>query len=147
MERRDFISKLGIGAAVALTFGCLHGYSQENSLQSYHTFDDSSVDFSVDLLDASNASLRSNGGFIIVNDIVVARTKSGEFVAATVVCSHKTNKKIRYMAKENEWQCSVHGARFGLNGEGLNKKGGRGLKTYNIEMIDENTIRVFELAN
>jgi nitrite reductase/ring-hydroxylating ferredoxin subunit len=144
MERRDFISKLGIGAATALTFGCLHGYSMENYTENTTLSNDKLVDFSVDLTDPSNASLQTNGGFVIANDIVVARTKSGEFVAATVICSHKNNKKVRYIAKENEWQCSVHGARFGLDGQGLNKKGFRGLQTYNTELVDENTLRVFE---
>jgi cytochrome b6-f complex iron-sulfur subunit len=143
MERRDFISKLGYGAAVALTFGCFHGYSNENGLDYNSSPNDNPIDFSLDLNNPSNASLRSNGGFFIVNDIVVARTKGGEFVAATVICSHKSNKKVRYIAKENEWQCSVHGARFDLDGQGLNKKGSRGLLTYNTELIDENTLRVF----
>lgn len=147
MERRDFISKLGVGAAVALTFGCLHGYSMESNTEENTSFNGKSVDFSLDLSDASNASLRSNGGFVIINDIVVAKTKGGDFVAATVICSHKSNKKIRYIAKENEWQCSVHGARFDLDGQGLNKKASRGLQIYNTELIDENTLRVFELVN
>lgn len=144
MERRDFISKLGVGAAVALTFGCFHAYSQEsNFTNSNRLTDDNPEDFNVDLSEPSNASLLTNGGFIVVNDIVVARTKEGGYAAATVICSHKYNKKIRYVMKDNEWQCSAHGARFDVGGQGLNKQGSRGLLVYNTELVDENTLRVF----
>lgn len=136
MERRDFLTKIGIGAAAVLTIGCFNACSKE---------DDSpqNIDFTVDLSNPSNAALLNNGGFIITNDVVVARTIDGEFAAATVVCSHERNKRVRYASSANEWQCDVHGARFRLDGTGLNSTGSRGLRTYQTELLDAVTLRVF----
>jgi cytochrome b6-f complex iron-sulfur subunit len=135
MERRDFLATLGIGAVTVLTIGCFNACSKEDSPQD--------IDFTLDLNAQENAPLRSNGGFVVRNDVVVARTVNGAFAAATVVCSHAQNRRIRYASGANEWQCDVHGARFRLDGTGLNSNASRGLRTYNTNLLDDNTLRVF----
>jgi len=136
MERRDFLTKLGVGAAAVLTIGCFNACSKDDGAPS-------NVDFTVDLTSPSNAALLTNGGFIITNDIVVARTIDGDFAAATVICSHAQNRRIRYEGSANEWQCDVHGARFRLDGRGINGNASRGLRTYQTALLDANTLRIF----
>lgn len=134
MERRDFLAKLGVGAAAVLTIGCLHSCSKD---------DDAVVDFTLDLNDPANAVLQNIGGFVIKNDVIVARTVDGTYAAATVICSHANNKRIRYSEFANEWQCDVHGARFQMNGRGINSNASRGLRIFQIELVDGNILRVF----
>jgi cytochrome b6-f complex iron-sulfur subunit len=136
MERRDFLTKIGMGAAAVLTIGCFNACSKDDSPAT-------DVDFTVDLSNPANAALQTNGGFVITNDIVVAKTIDGDFAAATVICSHAQNRRVRYESGANEWQCDVHGARFRLDGTGLNSTGSRGLRTYQTELLDPNTLRVF----
>ena len=124
MERRDFLEKLGIGAAFVLTSSCLGGCSK--------TDDAPTIDFTVDLAAAANAALATNGGFIInaANKVVVARDTSGNYVAATQVCSHEGNVQVAYNKATNNYQCSAHGATFDLLGKGTNANGSKGLKIY-----------------
>lgn len=137
MNRKEFLSKLGMGAAFALTATCLGGCTKDNSLTA---FDLQNVDFTLDLSDPANSALLENGGYVIRNRVVVARNMSGELVAATQVCSHESKVKVIY--RNNEWYCTEHGARFALDGQGLNKNGSRGLTVYKTE-LNGNLLRVF----
>lgn len=52
----------------------------------------------------------------------------GNFIAATQICSHENKGKVIF--RDSEWYCTDHGARFALNGSGLNKDGSKGLSIY-----------------
>lgn len=127
MNRKEFLEKMGIGAAFALTATCLGACSKNNDLEPL-----GDVSLILDLKDASNAPLLKNGGYIINNRIVIARTDSGEYVAATERCSHEGTYAI--ILKNDEWFCTDHDARFDLVGKGLNSKGDKGLTVYNTSL-------------
>lgn len=135
MTRKDFISKLGIGAAFALTTSCLSGCTKDEAPEPRD------IDFDLDLSLEENVPLRTNGGYVIVDGIVIARSISGEYLAATVTCSHNAFDQIIY--EDGEWLCTRHGARFDEAGEGLNAFGSKGLAIFNTTEIDANTLRVF----
>lgn len=134
MNRKDFIARLGMGAAFVLTTGCL-GSCKKDAIAPQNK------DFTLDLTDSAYAALKTNGGYVIVNDVVVARTRDGVYAAATVICSHEQEKRISYTSN-NEWECAAHGARFSLGGGGLNSKGGKGLKIYQTTLTGT-TLRIF----
>jgi nitrite reductase/ring-hydroxylating ferredoxin subunit len=133
MERRDFLEKLGIGAAFVLTSACL-GSCKKDAV--------TPADFTVDLNAAGNAALKTNGGYIVTNGVVVARTMGGEYVAATVTCSHEPRKQIIYEKNANEWVCTEHDARFDISGKGLNSKGSKGLTVYQTSLTGT-SLRIF----
>ncbi|GAB5525162.1 MAG: hypothetical protein Roseis2KO_30340 [Roseivirga sp.] len=140
MERSEFLKKMGIGAAFALTATCLGGCAVENVAPDTPGAN-GTVDFTLDLTEASNANLANNGGYVIVNNsVVVGRANDGSYVAATRTCSHEPRKEMRL--RNDEWYCTAHGARFSLNGGGLNSNGRNGLKVYNTE-LNGNMLRVF----
>ena len=78
MDRRKFLEQIGVGAAFALTATCLGGCKTESV---------SPVDFTIDLNDSAYSALKTNGGFVIKNDAVIARTTTGGYAAATVIWS------------------------------------------------------------
>lgn len=86
--------------------------------------------FTIDLTSSEASKLTNNGGYMVKNNIVVAKNLNGAFVAATVICSHDLIKKVTF--KSNEFYCTEHGARFDQTGKGLNNKGKKGLKIYKI---------------
>lgn len=133
MHRRKFIEQLGLGAAFVLTASCFGSCKKTPTAAQ-------NVDFTLDLTDAANAAILVNGGYLIKNDVVVAKNNAGEYVAATVICSHEGQKQVTL--KSNEWYCTAHGARYNLNGTGLNANGNKGLKTYNTS-VTGNILRVF----
>ncbi|MFT7604751.1 MAG: nitrite reductase/ring-hydroxylating ferredoxin subunit, partial [Saprospiraceae bacterium] len=99
-----------------------------------------SVDFTLDLNDPAYSKLATDGGYIIKNNVVVARDNLGRYVAATERCSHEGTYAI--ILKNNEWFCTDHDARFAINGNGLNEKGKRNLTIYQTE-ITNTLLRVF----
>lgn len=132
MNRKEFLETLGLGAAFALTSTCLGGCTKDEAPVPKE------VDFTIDV--STYANLSTPGGYIIEDDIVIARNLKGEYVAATVLCSHEPNKNIIY--KDGGWNCTVHGAKYSESGEGLNAVGANGLTVYKTS-LDGNNLRVF----
>jgi len=96
--------------------------------------------FTIDLTSSEASKLAEKGGYIIKNKIVVAKNLDGNYVAATVICSHDLLKKMIF--KNNEYYCTEHSARFDQSGKGLNSKGKRGLKIYETS-LNGNSLSVF----
>ena len=140
MERRKFLESIGIGAAFVLSTACLHscGKNEPNTTPTPTT----GVDFTLNLDDAANASLKQNGGFVIANGVVVAKDKDGKFVAATQLCSHAGFKTVKFDNSKNEFMCTTHGARFDTLGKGLNSEGSNGLTIYKTTQTGS-SLRVF----
>ncbi|MDO6603919.1 Rieske 2Fe-2S domain-containing protein [Arenibacter palladensis] len=136
MERKEFLKSIGAGAALAVTFSCLGSClreeldpnADEDASSGSNSSSTNSVPFTVDLSASEAGKLQNNGGYIIKNNIVIAKNLEGKYVAATVICSHEFKKKVVF--KNNEFFCGEHDARFDQNGKGLNKNGSKGLKIY-----------------
>jgi cytochrome b6-f complex iron-sulfur subunit len=138
MERRDFLEKLGIGAAFVLTSSCLGACSKTDYAPS------GTVDFTVDLAATTSTALKTNGGYIIdaARKIVVARDTAGNYVAATQVCSHEGRVEVSYNKASNNYVCSAHGANFDLVGKGTNSNGSKGLTIYKTQ-VTGTSLRVY----
>lgn len=94
----------------------------------------------IDLASTTYAKMKTIGSYVIVNNIVIALSKTNTYVAATVTCSHEPKKRIIY--SNNEWYCTDHGARFTLAGAGLNSNGRAGLAVYKVA-TDGKTLVVY----
>lgn len=145
MNRKEFLKTLGAGAAFAITFSCLGGCTNDNGdiFPEEIAIDPDPVTgalLTLDLSAASSSALKNNGGYLVKNKIVVARGLSGNYVAATVRCSHEPKDKVTF--RNNEYYCTEHGARFNTAGSGLNSKGSKNLTTYRTS-LDGNTLSVF----
>jgi cytochrome b6-f complex iron-sulfur subunit len=136
MERRDFLEKLGVGAAFVLTSSCFGACKATDYAPT------GTVDFTLDLAAAENATLSAKGGFVIANKVVVAQDTAGNFVAATQVCSHEGKVQVSYNKAANNYVCSAHGATFDLAGKGTNSNGSGGLTIYKTQLTGTK-LRVF----
>lgn len=136
MERRDFLEKIGSGAAFVLTASCFGACKNDDTAPA--------LDFTLDLNASENVALKTNGGFIIKNQVVVVKDTAGKYVAATQVCSHEGNVRVTYSKTDNNFTCPVHGATFDLAGKGTNANGSKGLTIYKTELSTSGTsLRVF----
>ena len=146
MERKEFLKSLGAGAAFALTFPCLQGCS-EDAIEGDIVEEPTGIDFTIDLDSDEAQPLAANGGFILMNLVVVARNLEGEFVAASQVCSHQSYDQVRFVSQEGGiFYCDVHGSRFNQDGTPLNQvdnNPARPITVYNVE-VNGSTLRVFE---
>lgn len=85
----------------------------------------------LDLTASNTSNLKNVGGYVIVNNqIVVGRSSSGEYVAATTLCSHEARRDVILNSNGNDFYCTRHGARFSFTGEGLNSTGRNGITVY-----------------
>ena len=141
MTRKAFLQQFGIGAAFVLTVPCLHSCGGDDDGEVPRAPD---RDFTVDLTDPDNAALLSAGGFVVRNKVVIANSPNGGYAAASLICSHEGNEEVSYLASEDEWACSVHGARFRkTDGEPTNDITDRNLRIYTTTLsTDGNTLRI-----
>ncbi|MFM2267058.1 MAG: hypothetical protein RL757_499 [Bacteroidota bacterium] len=131
MDRRDFLSQLGLGAAFVLTATCVGACKSDTA--------PTTVNLTVDLTSAEAVNLKTNGGYFIKDGVVIARTTSGGYAAASLTCSHDAEKKVQYAT--NGWKCTAHGATFAENGTPTNNVTSKTLVTYTTA-VNGNTLTI-----
>jgi len=136
MKRKEFLEKLGIGAAFVLTSTCLGSCTRDQA----DPIKD--LDFTIDLTEDKFLELNNFGSYVIQDQVVIARSNTGEYLAATLICSHEQLTQITYSDTEGAWFCTAHGALFTEAGEGLNANGSKGLQVFETE-VNGDLLRVF----
>ena len=143
MKRKEFLKSIGVGAAFALTYGCVGGCSKGEDIPfiapNGSNLPSNIVLFTIDLNSEESSNLLKEEGYIIQDDIVIAKSLSGAFVAATVICTHESRKEVTF--QKNEFLCTAHGARYDQSGNGLNDFGKKGLKIYKT-LLDGNFLTI-----
>jgi len=129
ISRHQFLRNLGLQGAALMAVYCAGHTLTGCSKGAGVTPSPLNGPITVDLTSSANAALLKQGGYIVTNSVVVANTSKG-YVAVTVVCSHEGERRIALV--NDEFYCSAHGARYDLNGKGLNSNGSRGLTTYTV---------------
>ncbi|CAM3655713.1 Rieske (2Fe-2S) protein [Flavobacterium gelidilacus] len=140
MTRKEFFSKAGFGAALILVPACIGGLttSCSNDGSGSPAPAPSGVDFTVDV---STGSLATNGGFMVTNGIVIARTNTGTFLAVSAACTHD-GTSVNYVASSNDFHCPNHGANFSNAGQHLSGPGSKNLTQYNTALTGSE-LRIF----
>ena len=136
MKRKEFLEKLGIGAAFVLTSTCLGGCTRDEADPP------KDINFTIDLNDPKYEALQIFGSYVIEDQVVIARSNTGEYLAATLICSHEGLSQITYSDTEGAWYCTAHEALFTEEGNGINANGSKGLTIYSTEQSD-NLLRIF----
>lgn len=123
MSRLEFLERIGASATLLpLCLGMLTGCSS----QSDPAPTPSSVDFT---LDVSTGALSQNGGYLVKNGVLIARTTSGNFLAVSAACTHE-GTTITYQAAQNDFYCPNHGAMFSSTGVVTRGPAARSLTRY-----------------
>ncbi len=138
MTRKEFFARVGFGAAAVLVPGCIAGLATSCSSDGTPSPAPSNVDFTVDV---STGSLASNGGFMVTNGIVIARTTTGDFLAVSASCTHE-GTSVNYNANGNNFSCPNHGAKFSSAGVVTQGPANSNLKKYNTTLTG-NSLRVY----
>ena len=136
MDRREFLAFLGIGAATAVCSQCLTGCKKSDAGVTAPT----SVDFTLDLTNSAYATLRSVGGYVYNNGVIVAHAPTG-YIAVSSTCTHQ-GATVQYELGSNSFYCPAHGSRFAAGGAVLNGPASNPLAKYNAT-LNGNSLRVF----
>lgn len=138
MNRKEFFSRVGFGAAAALLPACVAGLATSCSSEGGNTAAPTSVDF---ILDISTGSLATDGGFLVSNEIVVARVNASTFLAVSAACTHE-GTNVNYVNSSKSFHCPNHGANYSSTGTHLNGPGSGNLKQYNVS-LSGNSLRIY----
>lgn len=138
IKRHAFLKSLGLKGASLLAVYC--GVSTLSSCKNESVAPASSVDFSLDLTNATYSKLNTVGNYVIANGIVIARVSSTGFAAVTQVCSHENKTNVIYSG--GGFYCTQHGATFSTNGAGTNANGSKGIKAYQTS-LSGTSLRIF----
>ncbi|QEK52367.1 Rieske 2Fe-2S domain-containing protein [Pedobacter aquae] len=141
MDRKEFLSAIGLTAASAVVFSCVGCSKSDNEGPSNSNNPPTGVDFTIDLTAAPNAALNNNGGFIYTNRIIVAKSMSGAFLAVAQACTHE-GTSVTYNSNARLFVCPNHGAQFAENGAVNLGPATVALRRYNTS-LNGTTLRVF----
>ena len=139
MDRKQFLSLLGGGAAAASVLSCLEGCSKQ--AVSANTSGPGNVNFTLDLTQPANAALQTAGGYLYSNGVIVAKTINGDYIAVQQSCTHES-ATLMYQGTSHRFYCDRHGATFSESGAVTNGPASRALKQYNTS-LNGNQLRVY----
>lgn len=144
MKRNEFFSVLGISAGMIYLAPVLTSCSK-SSVDTTITpggGNNGAVDFTLDLTSPGYAALNTNGGSIVKDNIIIAKTSAGVFVAVTSICTHQQYNPISFESANSRFHCPNHGSNFGLDGSVINGPAASPLKTYKTQLTGTN-LRVY----
>jgi cytochrome b6-f complex iron-sulfur subunit len=138
MTRKDFFARVGFGAAAVLIPACIGGLVSSCTNDGTPAPAPTNVDF---MLDISNGTLASNGGYLVHVGVLVARTLTGSFIAVSAACTHQ-GTNVNYSSTGNNFICPNHGAQFSSAGTVTRGPASINLTQYNT-VLTGNSLRVF----
>jgi cytochrome b6-f complex iron-sulfur subunit len=110
MDRKEFLTSIGIGAVAAACSYCLGACN----INGAGITGPANVNFTLDLTAPANSTLNNPGGYVYNGGVIVANTPKG-FVAVSAACTHQ-GSTIYYDLSSNTFFCPAHGSRFDTNG-------------------------------
>ncbi|MFC3560604.1 QcrA and Rieske domain-containing protein [Pedobacter jamesrossensis] len=140
MDRKDFLNSMGMSAAAFALLNCM-GCKKTDIGSSPDTIGPSGINFTIDLSLAANSALLGNGGSLISNGLIVARTKTGSYIAVQRSCTHESYT-LTYQSPNSRFYCPNHGATFSEGGAVTNGPATRSLTVYNTTLTGT-SLRVY----
>tara|TARA_A100001011_G_C13939985_1_gene686742 strand:- start:168 stop:608 length:441 start_codon:yes stop_codon:yes gene_type:complete len=139
INRRQFLTELGLGTGAIMATYCFGGLTSCDEGSDYKVGE---VDFILNLDESPNEALKTVGGYVRTNKVVIALISEGNFVAVTQICSHQGAENVTFRSMNRDFYCTKHGAIFDLQGNGLNSNGSKGIMVYQTS-LSGNRLRIF----
>lgn len=136
MDRKEFLSLFGLGAAAVACQYCLAGCQKADNPTA-----PTNVDFTLDLMSSANSALQPVGGYLYNNGVIVAHVGNAAYVAVSSTCTH-AGGTVYYDLSSNRFHCPNHGSNFATDGSVINGPAASPLAKYNTT-LNGNSLRVF----
>ena len=117
---------------------CVAGLATSCSDEGTSSSPPSNVDFTVDI---SSGDLAINGGYMVTQRIVIARTSTGDFIAVSASCTHE-GTNVNYNLSGNKFVCPNHSAEFSSTGTVTKGPANRNLTQYKTTLTG-NSLRIY----
>jgi cytochrome b6-f complex iron-sulfur subunit len=158
MERKEFLNLVGMSVGAVILQNCLSGCSKANEpapavtpppttgggttvsgLTGNNSLAKGAIDFTLDITDKSFSDLATNGKAIISGDVIVARTKTGDFLALAKACTHQ-GTTVDFVADKTTFNCSNHNSNFDATGAVISGPAGAALKSFKTSFDSKTNI-------
>jgi cytochrome b6-f complex iron-sulfur subunit len=159
-SRGQFLKTLGLSTKALMAFYCIGAVSacstEEETVTPGNTntgntgttssgltgtTTGTSIDFTIDLKNASYSKLTTAGEFAIIGDTLVANV-SGNYIAVSKACTHQ-GTTLAFRKAEGDLWCSNHGSEFKTDGTVEKSPATTALKTYKATFnATANTLKV-----
>jgi cytochrome b6-f complex iron-sulfur subunit len=132
ISRGAFIKELGLSSAALMAFYCMgttmtgctnstddpapvNPTTPSTGLTGNANRANGVIDFTLDLNSDTYKTLKTEGKFVIVGDVIVANAKGNKMVALSKACTHQ-GTTVEYRLGDDDFFCSNHGSLFNTNG-------------------------------
>lgn len=148
LDRNEFLKLVGTSIGAIVLTHCLSGCSSggdDPAPNNPNNPGGGTVDFTLNIADAANAALATNGGSIVRSGVIVARTTAGAFLAVSQNCTHEGTPSVEFVSGNSGFFCPRHGSEFSSTGAVVRGPATSALKQYKTQFnATANTLRVFE---
>jgi len=154
MERKEFLNLVGISVGAIILQNCMSGCSKAadpapavtppvttppttgtgtpavSGLTGNNSLAKGTIDFSADLTKSDFEILKTNGKALVSGDVIIARTKTGDFIVVEKACTHQ-GTTIDFVSDNTTFKCPNHGSVFDATGSVSVGPAAKALKKYN----------------
>ncbi|MBO0931069.1 QcrA and Rieske domain-containing protein [Fibrella aquatilis] len=161
LSRGDFMRSLGLSSAALMAFYCM-GTTMTSCKSSdpapvtptppvggggstgiTGTTTGSAIDFTLDLTNANLSTLKTEGNFSTIGDVLVIKVKGGSYVALQKLCTHAQLEGLSYRLATDDIKCSNHNSEFKTDGSVNKGPATTALKKYTTTLsTDGNKLQV-----
>jgi cytochrome b6-f complex iron-sulfur subunit len=148
MERKEFLNLVGISVGAVILQNCISGCTKAadptpavipptggggstvvSGLTGNNSLAKGVIDFSVDITKADFEALKTNGKAVVTGDVIIARTKAGDFLVVEKACTHE-GTTVDFIADNTTFKCSNHFSVFDATGAVIKDPATKPLKKY-----------------
>ena len=133
MDRKEFLSQVGLGGSALFAAACMQSCSKSDNL--------SNLDFTLDITSSSFAALKSPGGYVITQGVIVALSLNNTYLAVSASCPHE-GVNVQFQAGQNQFYCAAHSSYFSSTGSRISGLAQRGLTQFKT-ILTGNSLRVY----
>lgn len=134
MDRHEFFRLVGTGVGAILLMRCVSGCAGPDTdpvTAASGSTPARKIDFSINLNDKASENLKMKGGYLIQNDVIVAQTKDGKYVAVAANCTHQGTQLV-FKPGDNQFYCPLHLSRFDTLGNVIVGPASQALQQYMV---------------
>ncbi|MGB9852705.1 MAG: ubiquinol-cytochrome c reductase iron-sulfur subunit [Candidatus Kapaibacteriota bacterium] len=135
MDRKEFLKIIGFSLTSYVIAQNFVGCDSSNSTQP------TNVDFTIDLGDPNFSVLKTTGGSLIYNNVLIFRTNNALLKAVASKCTHE-QATLEYSSTDEKIICPRHNSEFSTDGKVLKGPAKKNLVVYNVSE-NGNTVRIF----
>jgi len=138
LTRTDFMRIVGTSIGLIAFTNCISACGKDGG----DPAPAATVDFTINWANSPYSNLKTKGGYVVEQNVIIAQTLSGEFIAVSSICTHDRNALV-FQGANNRFYCPAHMSMFSTAGAVLNGPASVALKTYAVT-VDQatGTIRV-----